>query len=191
MQFHSQELWIDINHSKMDNDNSELVSINKSDYDVFKLFGIEIYFSQEKSNIRFSLKDIEIILHSIPEDHRKIIPRVYVVNYFCQDNLKTKGRHLAKLSYLVLYPNAYKELKEVLMHEVGHIIWDQRLTPSERVSFYYAMRKDVPVTLKINDELKRHIFVLENFANCYQFFLCNIFDSKKYPNIHQFILSLF
>ena len=78
-----------------------------------------------------------------------------------------------------------------MTHEIGHVLWDKKLTPQQRVLFYYALIKDVPITLKIDDELKRHVFVLENFAHCYQFFLGNIFDTKKYPNIHQFILSLF
>jgi hypothetical protein len=171
--------------------NSELDLLNKFNYDIFKLSSTEINFSRDKSNIKFSLDDIKIILKEIPDKHRKIIPRIYVVNYFCQNNPETKGRHLAKLSYVILYPNAFSELKRVLIHEIGHVIWDKKLTSQERIQFYQAMLKDIPTTLKINNELKRHIFVLENFANCYQFFLCNIFDSKKYPNIYRFISSLF
>jgi len=172
-------------------ENSELDLLNKFEYDIFKLLNTKIYFSQDKSNIKFSLNDIKTILKDIPLKHKRFIPRIYIVNYLCQNNPKTKGRHLAKLSYVILYPNASPELKRVLIHEIGHVIWDKKLTPQERILFYQAMIKDVPITSQINNELERHIFVLENFANCYQFFLCNIFNSKKYPNIYQFISSLF
>lgn len=169
----------------------ELDLINKYEYDVSDILEIKVYVSRERSNIKFSLDEIKEILELIPLKHRGLVPRIYLVNYFCQNNPETKGRHLAQLSYVILYPNAYRELKAVLIHEIGHVLWDRKLTPQERVQFYYAMLKDVPATLKIDDELKRHIFVLENFANCYQFFLCNIFNPKNYPNIYQFLLTLF
>ncbi len=88
-------------------------------------------------------------------------------------------------------PDAGQELEAVLIHEAGHVIWDRKLTATERVTFYQAMIQEVPATSEINKELDRHIFILENFANCYQFFLCNTFNPKKYPQLHQFILSLF
>lgn len=175
----------------MENEDKELMLINKWQYDVLTIKGVEVYFSQEKSNIKISLEDLNTVLEKIPLKHREFIPRIYVVNYFCQENLETKGKHLAKSSYVVLYPNAAPELQMVLSHKVGHVIWDKKLTSIERINFYSVMVQEVPVTLNINHEIDRHIFVLENFANCYQFFLCNTFDSKKYPQIHQFILSLF
>lgn len=175
----------------MESDEKELIFINEWQYDILIIKEVEVYFPQERSNIKMSLNDIEAVLEKIPQKHRESIPRIYVVNYFCQENPETKGKHLAKSSYVILYPNAAQELQMVLTHEVGHVIWDRKLTPMERVNFYSAMVQEVPVTLEISNEIDRHIFVLENFANCYQYFLCNIFDSKIYPRLHQFILSLF
>ena len=175
----------------MESDEKEVILINEWQYEVFTIKGVEVYFSQENSNIKVSSEDLDAVLGKIPQKHRECIPSIYVVNYFCQDNPETKGKHLAKSSYVVLYPNAAQELQMVLTHEVGHVIWDKKLTPMERINFYSVMAQEVPVTLNINNEIDRHIFVLENFANCYQFFLCNTFDSKKYPHLYQFILSLF
>jgi len=168
----------------------ELDLINQFEYDLQEILGIKVYFSCEKSNLKFSLKEIENILQLIPPEHRSFIPRIYLVTYF-DKNSETKGRHLASLSYVIVYPNAFTELEEVLIHEIGHVLWDRKLSPSERVQFYETLLQEVPATLRIEDELKRHVFVLENFANCYMFFLCKIFDSQKYPLIYKFILSLF
>ena len=170
--------------------NPELELINKFEYDRLDMCGIEVYFCKDKSNITVSLDNVESILNKIPEKHRKIIPRIYFVNYSCT-NHEVKGRHLAGLNYIIVYPNAADKLTQVLFHETGHVIWDRLLTPEQRIKFYYCMLAEVPITAEKNNALERHIFILENFANSYWFMLDKIFDTKQYPKINEFILSIF
>jgi len=171
-------------------DNPELGLISKFEYDQLDICGIKVYFCKDRSNITISIEDAKTVLSIIPEKHRQEIPRIYFVNYFCE-NHEVKGRHLAGLNYIVIYPHAADKLKQVLFHETGHVLWDRLLTPEQRIKFYYCMLAEAPITADQNDVLARHVFILENFANSYWFVLDNIFDSKKYPKIHEFILSIF
>ncbi|MEW5896349.1 MAG: hypothetical protein AB1668_01535 [Nanoarchaeota archaeon] len=174
----------------MKDENPELNLLNKYEYDAIEVRSVKVYFSKEKSEINIHPDELDKVLEIIPSAHLLLIPRIYVVSYFCQDCIETKGRHLAGLNYIVLYPNSVDKLKEVLIHEVGHLIWDRKLNPQQRIEFYYLMLKEVPATLNKNDKLEKYIFVLENFANSYLFYLLGIFDEERYPNIYKFISSL-
>jgi hypothetical protein len=174
----------------MKEENPELSLLNKHEYDILEIKSVKVYLSKDRSEIKITLNELNTALEIIPPNHLSLIPRIYLVNYFCQDCIETKGRHLAVLNYIILYPNSSDKLTEVLTHEIGHLVWDKKLGPQQRIEFYYLMLKEVPATLDKNDEQERYIFVLENFANSYLFYRLGIFDQKRYPKIYQFISSL-
>lgn len=164
----------------------ELYSYN---YDKFEFKNTKIFISKDKfadSIRRLDFEEIKDILNKIPEKHLKFISEIYFVSYHCkEDNDKEiKGRTLPIVNKIVIYPKVQEKINNVLIHEIGHILFEKLLNFRQKAEISYIA---FMVSLKALSYTKneRYKFVQEYFAGAYEDFL----NEKKLVGKNPFLLQ--
>lgn len=86
---------------------------------------------------------------------------------------------------IIIYSKAYEKLKIILVHEIGHIIFENELGNKLKLLFASEIIKTffqiIPWSMEERDK-----FIKEEFANCYENFINNPDRFKKFPFLYNF-----
>ena len=162
----------------------ELYSYN---YNNFEFENIKIFISKDKFPDKPSIEEIKDILNKIPKNDLKFISDIYFVSYPCKDDnhKEFKGSTLPIIYKIIIYPKAYNKLKIILTHEIGHIIFEKKLSKELKQLFTVILLQTFP-DARFESLQEYKLFVNEQFADSYEIFINLPEKLKKFPLIGNF-----
>ena len=159
-------------------------------YNNFEFEYIKIFISKDKfqDDIKKpNIEEIKNILNKIPKNDLKFVSDIYFVQYYCKDDnhKEFKGRTLSIIYKIIIYPKACNKLKIILTHEIGHIIFEKKLSKELKQLFtVIVLQTFLDARFESLQEYK--LFVNEQFAGSYEIFINLPEKLKKFPFINDF-----
>ncbi len=158
-------------------------------YNKFKYKNINLNFSKEIKDL--TIEEINEIMNKFPKNDLEFISEIYFVSYNCKDdkeNYRVNGRTLPIICKIIIYPEAQDKLNIVLAHEIGHIVFEKRLSKHLKQLFALILLQTFP-DFKSKSIEEYALFVKEQFANSYDNFINNFNRLKKFPLIYNFFIE--
>jgi len=166
----------------------QLEELYSYDYDKVKYENISIHISKE---VKVNIEKVKQILSRIPKKDLTFVSDIYFVSYKSKDeteNYLVNGRTFPIIYKILVYPRAHEKLNIVLTHEIGHIIFEKKLSQALQMAFASEMIATFPQLLFWSKE-KRDIFIKDEFANCYDNFINNKDHLKEFTRLYKFFLQ--
>jgi len=141
--------------------------------------------------IRLEMGKVKQILNRFPKKDFAFIFDIYFASYKCKDeteNYLVSGRTLPIIYKVLIYPRAHERFEIILAHEIGHIIFEKKLSQALQTAFASEMMATFPQIIFWHNE-KRDAFIKEEFANCYDNFINNIRHLKQFPILYNFFVQ--
>lgn len=171
----------------------QLEELYSYEYDEFNFKNAKIFVSKNKfpdGLERPNTKEIENILIKVPEKDIKFVSDIYLVSYHCKDNnnKEIKGRTLPIVYKIIIYPKAYKRLKIILTHEIGHLVFENGLTTELKQLFALVLLQTFP-NVRFGSIEGYNLFIKEQFADSYDNFINNPKRLENYTLINLFFIN--
>ena len=168
----------------------QLEELYSYSYDNFEFEGVKIFIAKDKfpdNTKRPNTEEIKNILNKIPKKDLKFVSDIYFVSYHCKDDShkEFKGRTLPIIHKIIIYPKTYNKLKIVLAHEIGHIVFEKKLTEESKQIFALVLLQTFP-SARFGSVEEYKLFINEQFADSYEIYINNPKRLKEFPLIYNF-----
>ena len=168
----------------------QLEELYSYSYCNFEFENVKIFMSKEEfpdDITKPSIEEIKAILTKIPKEDLKFIPDLYFVSYHCKDDnhKDIKGRTLPIVYKIIIFPKAYNQLNIILAHEIGHIVFEKRLTKELKQLFAVILLQTFPAA-RFKSIPEYNLFVNEQFAGSYEILMNLPEKLKRFPLINNF-----
>lgn len=167
----------------------QLEELFSYDYEHVKIENTKVFISKNKfpDDVKKpNIEDIRNTLSKIPKEHLKFVSNIYFVSYHCRDDNHSiiKGRTLPIIYKIIIYPKAQEKINNVLIHEIGHVLFDKLLNLKQKIEISQIAFMASISTLGYT-KIERYKFVQEYFSGAYEDFL----NAKKLVSRNPFLLQ--
>ena len=162
-------------------------------YNSFEFEHVSIFISQKEfpgHTKRPDSEEVKNILKNIPPKDLSLVSEVYFVSYHCHDDnhQEFKGRTLPLVYKIIIYPKAFSRLKVILTHEIGHVIFEKRLSAASKKLFALVLLQTFP-SVRFGSAEEYTFFIREQFADSYELFLNNQGKLNEFSFIYNFFVE--